>query len=102
MNKEENEEYQITLNCNECDHPNCRLGEIIYHKNDGCIRAVDENLLIEYYHQIKEVWPFALKESKEIANQEYNKTMNILYKIYSCPIIKRYGKGFKVIVLEKG
>jgi hypothetical protein len=96
---EENEDYQITLNCKDCDHPTCRLGQMIHRENDGCVRQVDEDLFIEYYHQLKEVWPFALKQSRDIVNREYNKLMDILYKVYSSPIVKRYGKGFKVIVL---
>ena len=63
---EENEDYQIILNCKDCDHPTCRLGQMIHRENDGCVRQVDEDLFIEYYHQLKEVWPFALKQSRDI------------------------------------
>ena len=70
------------------------------HENtkDGCVRQVNEELFIEYFHQLKEVWPFALKESKQIVNKEYEKTMQVLDKVYNSPYTKRYGKGFKVIV----
>lgn len=70
------------------------------HENtkDGCVRRVNEELFIEYFHQLKEVWPFALKESKQIVNKEYEKTMQVLDKVYNSPCTKRYGKGFKVIV----
>lgn len=96
----EDNNLHITLNCWECDHPTCRLGQMVHENTrDGCVRQVSEELFIEYYHQLKEVWPFALKESKDTVNREYNKLMDILYKVYSSPIVKRYGKGFKVIVL---
>ena len=92
------DKYYITLNCWECDHPACRLKQIVHDTKDGCVRQVDENLFIEYYHQLKEVWPFALKESKKIVDKEYNNKINILNKIYCSPCTKRYGKGFNVIV----
>lgn len=61
------------------------------------MRSVDEELYIEYYHQLKEVWPFALKQSEEIVDREYKKIIQILDKVYSSPIAKRNGRGFKVI-----
>ena len=95
----ENELYHINLNCWGCDHPTCRLGQLTYEgTKDGCVRQVNEELFIEYFHQLKEVWPFALKESKEKINKEYKKTMQILDKIYNSPCIKKYGKGFNVII----
>ncbi len=97
---EDNEYYYITLNCWKCDHPTCRLGNIVY-KNikDGCVRQVNEDLFIEYYHQLKEVWPFALKsKNNDVVNKEYKKTMDVLDKIYNSPCTKQYGKGFKAIV----
>ena len=96
----ENDEYlYITLKCWGCDHPTCRLGQMVHEGDkDGCVRQVSEDLFIEYYHQLKEVWPFALKESVEIVNKEYEKTMQVLDKIYNSPCTKKYGKGFKVIV----
>ena len=96
---EDDNYFYITLNCWNCDHPTCRSGNII-HKNakDGCVRKVNEELFIEYYHQLKEVWPFALKESKEKINKEYKNTINTLYKIYNSPCVKKYGKSFKVII----
>ena len=47
--------FYITLNCWNCDHPMCRLGDIIHNDKDGCVRRVDEDLFIEHYHQLKEV-----------------------------------------------
>lgn len=62
------------------------------------MRQVDEDLFIEHYHQIKEVWPFALNSHNKITiNQEYEKTLQILDKVYNSPCTKRYGKGFKVM-----
>ena len=96
---EEDKLCYVTLKCWECDHPTCRLGQFIHEDDkDGCVRQVNEELFIEYFHQLKEVWPFALKESKNIINREYEKTMQVLDKIYCSPCTKRYGKGFKVIV----
>lgn len=64
------------------------------------MRQIDENLFIEHYHQLKEVWPFILKsQNKKSINKEYKKTIEILNKVYSSPCTKRYGKGFKVIIL---
>lgn len=95
---DENNLY-ITLNCWECDHPTCRLGQMVHENTkDGCVRQVSEELFIEYYHQLKEVWPFALKESKEVIDREYKNTMEILDKVYSSLCTKKYGKGFEVIV----
>ena len=96
---EDDDYFYITLNCWNCDHPTCRLGNIIHENTkDGCVRKVDEKLFIDYYHQLKEVWPFALKESREKINKEYKNTIDILYKVYNSPCVKKYGKRFKVIV----
>lgn len=95
---EEQDLYQVTLTCWDCDHSDCRLNQIIHEDDkDGCVRSVDEELYIEYYHQLKEVWPFALKQSKEIVDREYKKTIQVLDKVYSSPIAKRNGRGFKVV-----
>lgn len=98
---ENDDHFYITLNCWNCDHPTCRLGDIIHEDSkDGCVRQIDENLFIEHYHQLKEVWPFVLKsQNKKSINKEYKKTIEILNKVYSSPCTKRYGKGFKVIIL---
>ena len=97
---EDDEYYYITLNCWGCDHPTCRLGNMIHENTkDGCVRQVNEDLFIEYYHQLKEVWPFALKsKNNNIVHKEYENTMNVLDKVYKSPCTKRYGKGFKVII----
>ena len=50
----DNEIYFITLYCHECDHPACGIYHSIDEK-DGCTRRVDEDLYIEYLHQINEV-----------------------------------------------
>ena len=94
------EKFYITLNCWECDHPFCGLGRIVNENTrEGCVRQVDEGLFIEYYHQLKEVWPFISKsKNKETIDKEYKKTMDVLDKIYNSPCTKQYGKGFKVIV----
>ena len=77
----------------------CRLGDIIHNDKDGCVRRVDEDLFIEHYHQLKEVWPFVLKsQNKKNIDKEYEKTMQILDKVYNSPCTRQYGKGFKVIV----
>jgi len=96
----DNNYFYITLNCWNCDHPTCRLGHIVHENDkDGCVRQVDEDLFIEHYHQLKEVWPFVLKsKNKEKIDEEYEKTMQILDKVYNSPCIKQYGKGFKAIV----
>jgi hypothetical protein len=53
---EEEEKFNVTLFCHECDHPTCRLGDIIHEDSKvGCVRRVDEDLYIRYYHQVKEV-----------------------------------------------
>lgn len=102
MNSEENNDYSVSLNCWECDHPSCRIGQaVLDSKYNGCVRVVDEKLFIEYYHQIKEVWPFALKGCKEQVDKEYQNTIKILDKIYASPVLKKYGRGFKVIVLKE-
>lgn len=91
--------FYITLNCWNCDHPMCRLGDIIHNDKDGCVRRVDEDLFIEHYHQLKEVWPFVLKsQNKKNIDKEYEKIMQILDKVYNSPCTRQYGKGFKVIV----
>lgn len=97
MNEDEN--LYITLNCKDCDHPTCRLNQIIHNDKDGCVRQVDEDLFIEYYHELKEVWPFILKsDNNKIINKKYEKIIEVLNKIYSSPYTKQYGRGFKVIV----
>ena len=93
------DDLYITLNCWECDHPTCRLKELVHENSkEGCVRQVDEDLFIKYYHQLKEVWPFALQQSKTVINKEYKILMDILDKVYNSPCIKKYGKGFEVIV----
>ena len=96
----DDEKYYITLKCWECDHPICRLGDIVHENSkDGCLRQVNEDLFIEYYHQLREVWPFILQsKNKEKSNEEYEKTLFILNKVYASPYTKKYGEGFKVIV----
>ena len=91
--------FHIFLKCKDCDHPTCRLKQIVHSEKEGCVRQVDEDLFIEHYHQLKEVWPFILKsQNKEKVNKEYEKTMQILDKVYNSPYTKRYGRNFKVVV----
>lgn len=53
---DEEEMFNVTLFCYGCDHPTCRLGDIIHENNKvGCVRRVGEDLYIRYYHQVKEV-----------------------------------------------
>lgn len=94
------ENYYITLNCWECDHEKCRLGEIVHENDkDGCVRQVDEKLYIDYYHQLKEVWPFVLQlKDKDKVMKEYNQTLSMLNKVYNSPCTKQYGQNFKVVV----
>lgn len=48
--------YNINLFCNECDHPDCRIGDYVRPESkQGCVRQVNEDLYISYYHQLKEV-----------------------------------------------
>jgi hypothetical protein len=90
----------ITLNCWNCDHPLCRLKAAVFENSkNGCVRQVDEDLFIEYYHQLKEVWPFILKsQDHKLISAEYKKTMQVLNKVYSSPCTKKYGRGFKVMI----
>lgn len=65
---------------------------------DGCVREINEDLFIRYYHQLKEVWPFALKsQNKKIVDEEYKKTIAVLDEVYNSPCTKQYGKGFKAM-----
>lgn len=88
-------DYQIKLFCWECDHPTCQLNKI-FHSNsqNGCTRSVSEDLYIEYYHQIYEVWPF------NKTSTEYKKTIDILYKVYRSKIAHQKYKKDKPEILK--
>ena len=47
--------YNITIKCKDCENTECRIGNIIFYSEDGCIRKVPEDLYIEYYHLMNEV-----------------------------------------------
>jgi hypothetical protein len=96
------EKFFITLKCNECDHPQCCLGMIADSESKkGCVRQVNEDLYIEYYHQLKEVWPFVVKQSnKEKISDTYKTVFQLLDKVYNSPCVRKYGKNLKVIVGE--
>ena len=94
--------FNVTLFCYGCDHPTCRLGDIIHENNKvGCVRRVGEDLYIRYYHQVKEVWPMISNENINIINKEYINTINVLNEVYMQPIVKQYGKGFKPQLLKE-
>ena len=91
----DNELYFITLYCQDCEHPTCGIGSWV-DKDDGCTRRTNEDLYIEYLHQINEIWPFNKN------NKEYNKTIKTLYKVYRCGYGKKLGKHhFKPVTLKE-
>ena len=47
--------YNITIKCKDCENTECRIGNIIFYSEDGCIRKVPEDLYIEYYHLMNEI-----------------------------------------------
>lgn len=99
---EEDEQYVITLFCKECDNPICRIGDVIDEDSkDRCVRQVDEELYLDYFHQIKEVWPFAHLESYDTFTKEYSNTLSILDKVYSMPVKSYNGRDFEPQILKE-
>lgn len=80
------------MNCNECDHPTCRLGDFV-RKTDGCERLVPEELWVEHYHWTQEIMPMIRSYPREQQTQIYKDTLKLLYKVYAQPVAKKIGSG---------
>ena len=84
-----NNSYKITLECSKCDNIQCRIGDFILpSKKQGCVREVSEDLYIQYYHFINEVWDFCKKD------KYYEQVMQVLDKVYKSKIVNKNGDGF--------
>lgn len=84
------DEYKIiTLRCIDCENIECKDSKkyIPIDSLYGCTRKIPESLYEEYYHYMEEIIPFMYtKTTKEYQTSTYKKIIDLLYKIYSCPI----------------
>lgn len=65
---------QIRLYCNQCDIIDCPFcqGYIPYESKEGCIRELDNDLYMRYYHFEEELWPFRKFKSFKWVNTQAN------------------------------
>lgn len=97
---EDEELYNITLRCIDCDNNHCKYGKlyILSDSVEGCTRIVDEDLFIEYQIQFLEKYPFIkFLKTQEEKEECYIETVNLLEKIYSCPIGHKISSNGKIV-----
>ena len=84
------EQKYLTLHCKDCDHPTCRLNQIVFYDSDGCVQQVSEEIYLRYQHLMTEVFPFIKSTDKGYLNF-LDDLYNTLDKLYQIPITKKLG-----------